>query len=405
MDRGPARALHLLGPRARPGAARAGRLRRRRPHPRPRRHVPARPRRLHAVRDHRADHHLHPAARAVQARAPTGWSSPPCTPTPCIVTPYRGAGRPQGVFCMERTMDRIAGLPGQGPHRGARGELHPAGRVPLRPGADVPGRAPADLRQRRTTPRRCACSRSSSAGTSSPSEGASAPRPRAAGSASGSAATSRAPASGRTRAGTCRSTSDGRVHVSTGLTSQGQGHQTVFAQIAATELGVPIERVSVVTGDTRRFGYAVGTFASRAAVMSGNAIALACRKVREKALRIAADALEADPGDLTITDGSRARQGQPVGVDPAVHGRGAGEPAAVRLRRGGEARHPVRRPRPRTTSRRSRRGRSPAWRAATTTRRCGRRSRPACTRRSWRPTRRPPRSRCCGTRSCTTAGG
>ncbi len=51
-------------------------------------------------------------------------------------------------------------------------------------------------------------------------------------------------------------TSDGRVHVSTGLTSQGQGHETVFAQIAATELGVPIEKVSVVTGDTRRFGYA-----------------------------------------------------------------------------------------------------------------------------------------------------
>jgi carbon-monoxide dehydrogenase large subunit len=59
----------------------------------------------------------------------------------------------------------------------------------------------------------------------------------------------------------------------------------------------------VVTGDTRRFGYAVGTFASRAAVVSGNAIALACRKVREKALRIAADALEADPADLTVTDG------------------------------------------------------------------------------------------------------
>jgi CO/xanthine dehydrogenase Mo-binding subunit len=98
-------------------------------------------------------------------------------------------------------------------------------------------------------------------------------------------------------------TSDGRVHVSTGLTSQGQGHETVFAQIVASELGVPIEQVSVVTGDTRRFGYAVGTFASRAAVVSGNAIALACRKVREKALRIAADALEADPADLEIEDG------------------------------------------------------------------------------------------------------
>ncbi len=82
----------------------------------------------------------------------------------------------------------------------------------------------------------------------------------------------------------------GRVHVSTGLTSQGQGHETVFAQIAAAELGVPIEDVHVTTGDTRRFGYAVGTFASRAAVMSGNAIALASRKVRAKALRIVGEA-------------------------------------------------------------------------------------------------------------------
>jgi CO/xanthine dehydrogenase Mo-binding subunit len=95
----------------------------------------------------------------------------------------------------------------------------------------------------------------------------------------------------------------GKVLVSTGLTSQGQGHETVFAQIVASELGVPLEDVEVHTGDTRRFGYAVGTFASRAAVMSGNAIALAARGVREKALRIAADVLEADPGDLEITDG------------------------------------------------------------------------------------------------------
>jgi CO/xanthine dehydrogenase Mo-binding subunit len=111
-------------------------------------------------------------------------------------------------------------------------------------------------------------------------------------------------------------TSDGRVHVSTGLTSQGQGHETVFAQIAATELGVPLEKVSVVTGDTRRFGYAVGTFASRAAVMSGNAIALACRKVREKALRIAAEALEADPRDLEITEGIVHVVGSPAASIP-----------------------------------------------------------------------------------------
>jgi CO/xanthine dehydrogenase Mo-binding subunit len=104
----------------------------------------------------------------------------------------------------------------------------------------------------------------------------------------------------------------GKVKVATGLTTQGQGHFTSFAQIAADELGVPLADVEVVTGDTRRFGYAVGTFASRAAVMSGNAIALASRKVREKALRIAGDALEADPGDLEIVDGEVRVKGAPT---------------------------------------------------------------------------------------------
>ena len=70
----------------------------------------------------------------------------------------------------------------------------------------------------------------------------------------------------------------GKVKVATGLTTQGQGHATVFAQLVADELGVPFEDVEVVTGDTRRMPYAVGTFASRAAVMSGSAIHLAAKR-------------------------------------------------------------------------------------------------------------------------------
>src|SRR5699024_8283568 len=64
----------------------------------------------------------------------------------------------------------------------------------------------------------------------------------------------------------------GRVKVATGLTTQGQGHETAFAQIVADELGVRFEDVQIVTGDTRRSPYSVGTYASRAAVMSGSAI-------------------------------------------------------------------------------------------------------------------------------------
>ena len=89
----------------------------------------------------------------------------------------------------------------------------------------------------------------------------------------------------------------GTVKVATGLTSQGQGHQTMFAQIVADELGVRFDRIRVTTGDTRRCKYAVGTFASRTAVMSGSRRSqMAARRAREKALRIAAQALEADAG-------------------------------------------------------------------------------------------------------------
>ncbi|MCT9929425.1 aerobic carbon-monoxide dehydrogenase large subunit [Planotetraspora sp. A-T 1434] len=217
------------------------------------------------------------------------------------VTPYRGAGRPQGVFCMERTMDRIAAhlgrdrtdvraanfiQPDEFPYD--QGMTFQDGRPLIYDSGDYPESLrmlkeligwdsfPAMRDQAAAEGRRIGI------GVGCYVEG-----------------TGVGPYEG----GHVQVTSDGRVHVSTGLTSQGQGHETVFAQIVATELGVPFEKVSVVTGDTRRFGYAVGTFASRAAVVSGNAIALACRKVREKALRIAADALEADPRDLEITDG------------------------------------------------------------------------------------------------------
>jgi carbon-monoxide dehydrogenase large subunit len=103
----------------------------------------------------------------------------------------------------------------------------------------------------------------------------------------------------------------GKVKVAIGLTSQGQGHQTAFAQIVADELGVPFEDVEVTSGDTRRMPYAVGTFASRAAVMSGSAVAMAARTVRAKALRIAAEALEASEDDLEIVDGQIGVRGVP----------------------------------------------------------------------------------------------
>src|SRR4029079_19412704 len=107
----------------------------------------------------------------------------------------------------------------------------------------------------------------------------------------------------------------GKVKVATGLTTQGQGHATVFAQIVADALGVPFESVEVVTGDTRRMPYAVGTYASRAAVMSGSAVHLAALRAREKVLKIAAEALEAAEEDLDIVDGVVSVRGTDASID------------------------------------------------------------------------------------------
>ena len=96
---------------------------------------------------------------------------------------------------------------------------------------------------------------------------------------------------------------DGSVTVASGMSSQGQGHETIFAQIAADELGVPLERVRVTTGDTRRLGWGVGTFASRTAVVAGNAVKKSAREVRRQAAELAARMLEADPEDLEFADG------------------------------------------------------------------------------------------------------
>ena len=105
---------------------------------------------------------------------------------------------------------------------------------------------------------------------------------------------------------------DGTVTVATGLATQGQGHQTIFAQIAADELGVPIEHVRVTTGDTRRLGWGVGTFASRTAVVSGNAVQKAAAEVRRQAAELAARILEADPDDIEFADGTVGVVGSPA---------------------------------------------------------------------------------------------
>ncbi|HEV7686124.1 MAG TPA: xanthine dehydrogenase family protein molybdopterin-binding subunit, partial [Acidimicrobiia bacterium] len=95
----------------------------------------------------------------------------------------------------------------------------------------------------------------------------------------------------------------GGVTVLTGASSQGQGIETTFAQIAADTLGVGYDDVEVRLGDTAAGGFGFGAFSSRQGVIGGGAVLRATEAVREKVLRIAAHLLEAAPSDLTIEDG------------------------------------------------------------------------------------------------------
>ncbi|GCE06757.1 aerobic carbon-monoxide dehydrogenase large subunit [Dictyobacter aurantiacus] len=225
------------------------------------------------------------------------------------VSPYRGAGRPHAVFVMERIMDRIArelgmdrlevrarnfirpeefpwdvGLVYQdgGPTRYDSGNYQ-AALDKLKELLDYGGFA---IRQAQAR----AQGRYLGLGVGYYVEG-----------------TSIGPYEGAH----VRVESDGRVFVSTGVTSQGQSHQTVFAQIVAEQLGIEPGNVLVTEGDSQAFYWGVGTFASRAATIAGSAVHLAALKVREKVRTLAAELLEALPEDIELAGGKAFVKGTP----------------------------------------------------------------------------------------------
>ncbi|MCC6297921.1 MAG: xanthine dehydrogenase family protein molybdopterin-binding subunit [Anaerolineales bacterium] len=95
----------------------------------------------------------------------------------------------------------------------------------------------------------------------------------------------------------------GRVSVVTGVGTQGQGHFTSYAQIVAEQLGVSVDKIDVVTGDTDQFYWGAGTFASRGAVVAGNAINEAAKVVRKKILKLASEHFNAPEDELELEDG------------------------------------------------------------------------------------------------------
>ncbi|WP_027482024.1 xanthine dehydrogenase family protein molybdopterin-binding subunit [Deinococcus pimensis] len=104
----------------------------------------------------------------------------------------------------------------------------------------------------------------------------------------------------------------GKVEVLTGSHSHGQGHETAFAQIIADDLQIPMEDVSIIHGDTGRMPYGWGTYGSRSAAVGGSAMKMATAKILDKARRIAAHLLEAAPEDVVHEDGKFFVRGVPA---------------------------------------------------------------------------------------------
>ncbi len=117
---------------------------------------------------------------------------------------------------------------------------------------------------------------------------------------------------------TMRLDARGNVFVATGATEQGQGMEAVISQVAATAVGVPPERLKIVTGDTEHTPYGGGTWASRAAGIGGEAVAQAGRALRQQILRAAAVMLQEEAENLDIRGGvvvERASGAERIGLD------------------------------------------------------------------------------------------
>jgi carbon-monoxide dehydrogenase large subunit len=216
---------------------------------------------------------------------------------------YRGAGQPEAVFATERIVDRVAQELGLDPAEVRRKNFIRPDEFPWDVGtesAQVPvvydsGNYAAGLSRALELVRYEERRKEQAAERGRGSAG------RLLGL--GLAAYVMLTGLGPYESGDVRVDPSGKVRLVTGASPHGQGTATALAQIVADELGLGPGEVSVVHGDTAAIPYGVGTYASRNAVVAGNAVLLAARSVREKAVRLAAHLLEAAPQDLELVDG------------------------------------------------------------------------------------------------------
>ena len=214
---------------------------------------------------------------------------------------YRGAGRPEAVFVLERLLDRAARRLCLDPAELRRRNLIRSEEMPFRTGLayrdDVPIiYDPADYLAgfekalalldysgwRKEQARRRGTGKPIGVGMAAYVEG-----------------TGLGPFEGAD----VRVDPSGTVFVYVGVSAQGQAHETTLAQICAEELAVPIEDVVVVGGDTQLVGFGMGTIASRVAAVAGPAVARSAREVARKTRRVAADLFECADEDVALAEG------------------------------------------------------------------------------------------------------
>ncbi|MFL5829943.1 MAG: xanthine dehydrogenase family protein molybdopterin-binding subunit [Solirubrobacteraceae bacterium] len=215
--------------------------------------------------------------------------------------PVRGAGRPEATQMIERAVDMFAAEIGMDPAEVRRKNFIPADAFPYTTASGAPydvgnyGRALDlvlekagydELRAEQASRRQNGGPRQLGIGLSTYVEITN--------------------GLNETEFGAVEITPGGEALVKTGSQSQGQGHETTFAQIAAERLGLPVEKVHVIKGDTDAVARGTGTYASKSTQIGGAAAAQAAEQVVENAKRLAADELEASPEDMQLdTDQGR----------------------------------------------------------------------------------------------------
>jgi carbon-monoxide dehydrogenase large subunit len=224
-------------------------------------------------------------------------------------TSTRGAGRSQGTFVMERLLDRIADELGLAREEVRRRNLITPPQMPYVTAVKTRDGLPMTY----DSGDYIECQRRALAAAGWTDFPARREAARAAGRALGIGLANYVEGTGRGpfESASVRVGPSGKIVVTSGAADQGQGTQTMLAQIAALALGVRAQDITVTCGDTAASPLGLGAYASRQTVTAGNAVHLAARMVAEKARQAAAAMLEAAPEDLELVDGAVRLRGVP----------------------------------------------------------------------------------------------